>query len=96
MKMGIQPRFPQQFPASVTSSSGLLLLAAQMTIGCALLAGLEDETVPESVDKRAILPRLAGAAGPCTTTAFVEHGVHDLTGCEEEYVRLVTDFLAKL
>ena len=74
----------------------LLLFVAQMAIWCALLAGLEDETVPESVDKRAILPRLARAAGPRTMTAFVEHGVHDLTGREEEYVRLVTEFLTKL
>lgn len=78
------------------STSTSSLLAAHVLICCAWIAGLEDETVPESVDKRAILPRLARAAGPRTTTAFVEHGVHDLTGCEEEYVRLVTDFLTKL
>ncbi|KAK9832887.1 hypothetical protein WJX74_000806 [Apatococcus lobatus] len=71
-------------------------IGAMASIPTLIIQGLEDETVPASVDKRATLPRLAKAAGPHAITAFVEHGVHDLTGCEEEYVRLVKDFLAKV
>ena len=71
-------------------------LGAMAVMPTLMIQGSKDETVPEDVDKEALLQRLAKAAGPHTSTAFIQDGVHDLTGREKEYVECVGRFLSSL